>query len=183
MESSDKKKVIIMLTVVVVAMVGMSVFMRTGFQSIKQNTKKDDSSQEQKDEPEPEEQKDPNLIEKIGLRIGDATFTMTVDSGKAGQEFAKSTPFELEMLELNGNEKYFTGTDTLPTNPFKPDFIEVGDVMLYNDNTIVIFYKSFSPESEYTRLGKIDNEFSLESALGAGNIKIDFYKIGDNINE
>ena len=183
MESSDKKKIIIMLVVTAVAMIGMSVFMRTGFQSIARKTK-DEPRKEQSVETEQEkEKKDPNMIEKIGLQIGDAKYTMTVDSGKAGQEFAKSTPFQLEMKELNGNEKYYEGTDSLPTNPYKPDFIEVGDVMLYGDKTIVIFYKSFNTEYEYTRLGKIDNEFSLESALGKGDVKVDFYKIGDNVDE
>lgn len=182
MESSDKKKIIIMLTVTVVAMVGMSVFMRTGFQSITKRTK-DESQKEQQIESEQEEEKDLNMIEKIGVRIGDKTFTMSVDSGKAGQEFAKSAPFELEMKELNGNEKFFEGTETLPTEPYKPDYIEMGDVMLYGDKTIVIFYKSFNTEYEYTRLGKVDNEFSLESALGKGDVKVDFYKIGDNVDE
>ena len=84
MESSDKKKIIIMLTVTVVAMVGMSVFMRTGFQSITKRTK-DESQKEQQIESEQEEEKDLNMIEKIGVRIGDKTFTMSVDSGKAGQ--------------------------------------------------------------------------------------------------
>ena len=101
---------------------------------------------------------------------------MSVDSGKAGQEFATSTPFELEMLDLNNNEKYYTGSDTLPVKNYKPERINAGDVMLYGDNTIVIFYKSFDTQYEYTRLGRIVSPESLESVMGNGKVTVEFFK-------
>lgn len=37
---------------------------------------------------------------------------------------------ELEMNELNGNEKYFYLDESLPVNPYSPKTIEKGDIML-----------------------------------------------------
>ena len=178
MESSDKKKIIIMLVVMVAAMVGMSIFMRTGFQSFRhehvkpvETTKSDSESKSDN-----KEDKKTNAIKNISLRINGTYFMMSVDEGEAGQEFAKSTPFELEMLELNGNEKYYEGDETLPTKEYKPEHIEAGDVMLYGDNTIVIFYKSFDTEFSYTRLGKIKGGENLEAMMRGEKVTVEFFK-------
>ena len=72
------------------------------------------------------------------------------------------------MRELNGNEKYIYLDTTLPTNSSNPKRINVGDVMLYGDNCLVIFYKSFDTPYSYTKIGHIDN---LEN-LGKGSIKV-----------
>ena len=176
MESSDKKKVIIIVVVMAVLMIGLSIFMRTGFQSIKkdklQPTKKEQSSSQTEEKKE----EDNTGIKAITVRIDDMTYIMSVDAGEAGQEFAKSTPFDLEMVDLNNNEKYYEGKEKLPTDPYKPGHIDAGDVMLYGDNTIVIFYKSFDTEFSYTRLGKIKNPDSLENMLEGDKVTVEFYK-------
>ena len=74
------------------------------------------------------------------------------------------------MSELNGNEKYIYLNTTLPTNTSNPKHINSGDVMLYGDNCLVIFYKSFDTSYSYTKIGHIDN---LDN-LGNSNILIKF---------
>ena len=176
MESSDKKKIIFIVVVMVVLMVGMSVFLRTGFQDIRhekiQPAKKQESSQT-----ETKKMEDNREYKTLSVRIDDMTYTMSVDASKAGQEFARSTPFELEMVDLNGNEKYYEGKESLPASPEKPGHVEAGDVMLYGDKIIVIFYKSFDTTESYTRLGKIVSSGSLEQTL-ENNEKItaEFFK-------
>ena len=74
------------------------------------------------------------------------------------------------MEELNGNEKYIYLDETYPTNSYNPKHINKGDVMLYGDNCLVIFYKSFDTSYSYTKIGHIDN---LEE-LGNESINVKF---------
>ena len=179
MEESDKKKAIIIFVVMAVLMIGISVFLRTGFQDIKHEKikpTKQETTNSQTTEPEKKEEDDMNSIKAISVRIDDMTYIMSVDAGKAGQEFANSTPFDLNMKDLNGNEKYYEGKDALPADPYKPGHIDAGDVMLYGDKTIVIFYKSFDTDFSYTRLGKIKNANSLQYMLEGDEVNVEFYK-------
>ena len=74
------------------------------------------------------------------------------------------------MSDLNGNEKYAYLEESLPTNTYSPGHIEAGDVMLYGDNCLVIFYKSFDTNYEYSKIGHIDNI----SDLGEGSVQVSF---------
>ena len=64
---------------------------------------------------------------------------------------------EFNMEELNWNEKYVYLQETLPSNPKVPEKIESWDIMLYWNNCIVIFYKSFTTTYSYTKIGHIKN--------------------------
>lgn len=77
-----------------------------------------------------------------------------------------------DMKELNGNEKYAYLNCSLPTASGKPDRINAGDVMLYGNNCLVIFYKSFKTSYSYTKIGHIENL----PDLGKDDIKVRFYK-------
>ena len=78
------------------------------------------------------------------------------------------------MNELNGNEKYVYLDNKLPTSPYNPKRINAGDVMLYGNNCLVIFYKSFDTSYSYTKIGHIDNL----PDLGSGTISV---KINKNL--
>ena len=47
------------------------------------------------------------------------------------------------MSELNGNEKYFYLESALPTVSEQVEEIHAGDLMLYGDDCLVLFYQSF----------------------------------------
>jgi hypothetical protein len=66
-------------------------------------------------------------------------------------------PLELSMSDLNDNEKYTYLDSSLPTNPYNPKHIETGDVMLFGDNCLVIFYESFNTSYSYSKIGHINN--------------------------
>ncbi|WP_262711126.1 cyclophilin-like fold protein [Pedobacter frigidisoli] len=78
------------------------------------------------------------------------------------------------MEDLNANEKFYNFTSTLPTNASVGGNIQVGDLMLYGNNCLVLFYKGFNTSYSYTRLGKIDNVSGLFAALGSGDVNIRF---------
>ena len=115
-------------------------------------------------------------MSSITIRVNDHEYKVKVADNAAAQEFASSTPFELPMIELNGNEKYYQGSDKLKAEEYNPGHIEAGDLMLYGDDCIVLFYKSFDTTYSYTRLGWVENPEDLEEVLGSDNVTVIFTK-------
>lgn len=111
---------------------------------------------------------------KIKLTVGANTFTASLANNKSVLAFKSKLPFELKMIELNGNEKYADLKGPIPTNASNPGKISIGDILLYGDQTLVVFYKSFSTPYSYTNIGKIDDVAGLAVALGSGNVTIKF---------
>ena len=110
----------------------------------------------------------------IMLTVGDHTFPATLLDNETARQLAELFPLTLDMSELNGNEKYFYLDGSLPTDSCQPGQINVGDLMLYGDNCLVLFYDSFSSGYSYTRLGNVDDPAGLAEALGAGSVEITF---------
>ena len=104
--------------------------------------------------------------------IDNKEYEIKLENNKTAQEFIKLLPQEFKMTELNGNEKYIYLDTTLPTDSYKPNHIETGDVMLFGDNCLVVFYKSFDTSYSYTKIGHIDNFPYLSN----DNINIKFEK-------
>ena len=109
---------------------------------------------------------------KIKILVGEKVFDAILENNPSTQEIMKKLPLEVEMTELNGNEKYYKFGEKFPSNDKKIDEIRVGDLMLYDSSYLVIFYKNFSTSYKYTRLGKIENPGDLEKILGSGNISV-----------
>ena len=109
---------------------------------------------------------------KINLTINGNNFTATLEDNETTRELLNRLPLELNMSELNGNEKYYYFDDSLPTNSYRPGNISTGDIMLYGSDCLVIFYENFDTPYSYTRIGKIDNVDNLKDALGNGNVNV-----------
>lgn len=78
------------------------------------------------------------------------------------------------MNDLNKNEKFYYFPDTFPIDSQKPGNIIVGDIMLYENNCLVLFYESFTSSYSYTRIGYIEDAESFAQAIGDGNVNIIF---------
>ena len=91
------------------------------------------------------------------INIDNKEYEIKLEDNKTAKEFIKLLPQEFKMTELNGNEKYIYLDKTLPTDSYKPNHIEAGDIMLFGDNCLVVFYKSFDTSYSYTKIGHIDN--------------------------
>ena len=113
---------------------------------------------------------------KIKIFVGEKVFNATLENNPTSQEFIKKLPLEVTMTELNGNEKYFKFSENFPSDDKNISEIHVGDLMIYDSNYLVVFYKNFSTGYKYTRLGKIENPADLEKVLGDKNILIKFEK-------
>ena len=110
----------------------------------------------------------------INIIIGSKTFTATLADSETGEAFAALLPLSVTMNELNGNEKYHYLSTSLPTAAYQPGKIHAGDLMLYGNNCVVLFYETFNTSYSYTRLGAIDNPSGLAAALGSGNVSVRF---------
>ena len=111
-------------------------------------------------------------VSNIKVTINDKTYILKLENNNTVEEFINLLPLEFTMSELNGNEKYIYMDKSLTTNSYNPKHIEKGDVMLYGDNCLVIFYKSFDTPYSYTKIGHVDN---LEN-LGNGSVIVKFEK-------
>ena len=110
----------------------------------------------------------------INIIVGSKTFTATLADSETGEAFASLLPLTVTMNELNGNEKYHYLSSSLPTAAYQPGTIHAGDLMLYGNNCVVLFYKTFNSGYSYTRIGAIDNPSGLAAALGSGNVSVRF---------
>lgn len=119
-------------------------------------------------------EEDESMISKIVIKINEHEFTATLEENETAQAFAKLLPLEKNMVELNGNEKYYDLHQNLPSNPKKVGRIEAGDLMLFQNNFIAVFYKAHSTNYNYTRIGKIDDPTGLMEAVGSGDVVMSF---------
>jgi len=112
------------------------------------------------------------VIKSVKAIINGKEYKIDLEDSETANSFVDLLPQELNMRELNGNEKYIYLDTTLPTNSSNPKRINAGDVMLYGDNCLVIFYKSFDTSYSYTKIGHIDNLPNL----GNDSISVKFEK-------
>lgn len=108
------------------------------------------------------------------LTIGGTVFNAELANNATAQAFDALLPTTLNMTELNGNEKYKYLDTTLPTNASCPGTIHAGDILLYGNNCVVVFYKTFNTSYSYTKIGKITDPTGLETAVGAGGVEVQF---------
>ncbi len=139
----------------------------------------DDTSDIQVSEEElPDGQKEEFLEEdtemKMNVQIGTENFTATLEDNEAVAAFAemmKEEPVVMQMSDYSGFEKVGALGTSLPASNSQIT-TQAGDIVLYNNSQIVIFYGSNS--WSYTRLGRIDDLTGWEEALGNGDVTVTF---------
>ena len=89
------------------------------------------------------------------MSVGTQRFAVTVEDNPTARAFVQLLPLTLEMAELNGNEKHGRLPRSLPTNAMRPGTIRTGDVLLYGNDTLVVFYKHSVPATATRELGAL----------------------------
>ena len=123
-------------------------------------------------EENPNQEEIKEVISTMSITINEKEYTIYLEDNETAKSFINLLPLEINMQELNGNEKYIYLDTTLPTDSVTPKHINAGDVMLYGNNCLVIFYRSFDTNYRYTKIGHIDDLPNL----GNDNIKVTIRK-------
>lgn len=110
----------------------------------------------------------------VMVQVNGKSFPATLEDNLTARAFIERLPLEIDMTELNGNEKYFYLDTDLPSDSVSVKQIHAGDLMLFGSKCVVLFYKDFATSYTYTRLGKIDTPEDLAKTLGAGNVRVTF---------
>ena len=198
-----KKKIVIIciVIIIVVIVIGLSMFNQNknlneiNIQNFMNSNNKDDiitnesqnsESIEQNNLENPIINNEENLMEgsenmnnqsediKINLIVNDKTFTATLNRNQTVNELISMFPMTLHMSDLHANEKYNYLSSSLTTNSNTPVRINAGDIKLFGNNCLVVFYESFSTSYSYTDLGRVDNVEGFVSELGRGDVTITF---------
>ena len=117
------------------------------------------------------------------VKINGKSFKMKLRSGKPAQAFRAylSKNRSLKMSELNGNEKYhYFSNKTFPTAEKRYKKVKAGDVMLYGDDCLVLFYKTHKTSYSYTKIGRLTSTKGLSKAVGKKSVKVRFSKMKQN---
>ena len=114
----------------------------------------------------------PKTSMKINITIDDKTFEGVLEDNKTTEEFIKVLPLDINMEDLNDNEKYYYFNTSFPTESKNYKEIKRGDIMLFGDNCLVIFYEDHTSYYDYTKIGKINNTEGLKEILKNNKNKI-----------
>ena len=109
-------------------------------------------------------------MDKLYAIINGKKLVINIEENSTTFALAKLLPLDITMDDLNQNEKYAYLDNSLPTNTYSPNHIRAGDVMLFGNNCLVVFYESFDTSYDYTKIGHIDNL----PELGGGSISVLF---------
>lgn len=102
------------------------------------------------------------------IQIGDVTLTAVLEDNPSAQALAEllaDGPVTLEAENYGGFEKTARLPEALPQNDARIT-AHPGDVMLYQGDTVVLFYGSNT--WSYTKLARITETEGLETALSGG---------------
>lgn len=168
MKNKKLEMPIIVLIVVIIAVIVTTVMMNQNRTNVDPNLNNVNSSVESDGSGENENSEMEE--NKMYATINGEKLEIQLEDNATAVAFAKMLPLELTMNDLNGNEKYVNLNGSLPTNSYEPGRVEAGDVMLYGDDCLVIFYESFDTEYSYTKIGHIDGL----PELGAGDVVVKF---------
>lgn len=179
------KKRIWMIVLGVLLVIGGFVFVYyLVFQSevpLEESESKEESNIEKENTEEPivdeeESMMNDEFVSKINLVIQGEEFTATLEDNETSRDFISQLPLTITMNELNGNEKYYYLDESLPSQATSVSQIETGDLMLYGDDCLVIFYDTFKTSYRYTRIGKLDQIDQLKELVGNGTIEVSVSK-------
>lgn len=110
----------------------------------------------------------------LSITVGSKLFSAKLYDNQTTRALVEKFLLTIDMSELNGNEKYYYLSNKLPAASEQPGEIHAGDIMLYGDDCLVVFYKTFSSSYQYTRLGYIEDAVSFAQAVAEGTTKVTF---------
>ena len=109
------------------------------------------------------------------IKIGDKTFPFELKDTSPANELKEKLPFTVRMTKLNNNEIYYQFSDKFTTDTKTVGTINAGDIYLYRDDYLVLFYQTFTTSYSYSEIGHLTDTNGLAEAIGDGsNIDVEW---------
>lgn len=102
-------------------------------------------------------------LANISISIDGKKYIAVSERTKAAESFLNHLPLEIELEDLNENEKRGYAYFKFETDAKKLSKIDFGDILLSGDSYIIIANKSFKTSGKYTKIGHIQNLSDLPS--------------------
>lgn len=113
---------------------------------------------------------------KMKIIINNKTYDASLEDNLTVNELLDMLPITITMNDLNDNEKYYYFSNSFTTNSESVKTINRGDIMLFGNNCLVLFYETIETNYQYTKIGHIDNNENLKNVLGNNSIEITLEK-------
>ena len=112
----------------------------------------------------------------VKITAGNKVFIAKLYDKQITQALISKLPMTVNMIELNGREKYYHLPESLPVQGTEtPATIHAGDIMYWSSNSLVLFYNTYSNSyGGYVKLGYIEDIYGLKEALGKENVQVTF---------
>ena len=82
-------------------------------------------------------------IIQMKIAVNNQEYDVILEENDTTSALQHLLPMTLSMSDLNNNEKYYYLEQPLPSNPEKVNSVSTGDIMLFGDDCLVVFYKDF----------------------------------------
>ena len=112
----------------------------------------------------------------MNININGQVASVQLEDNTTTKAILANMPFTIQMDDLHQNEKYYYFDKSFPVSPQPIQTIEAGDVLLYQNNCLVIFYKSAKPVASYTRIGKISRFQEIRASFGNKSVSVQWYE-------
>jgi len=78
----------------------------------------------------------------MNINVNGQVASIQLEDNATTKALVAEAPFTIQMDDLHRNEKYHYFGKSFPTQPQAIQTIEAGDVLLYQNNCLVIFYQA-----------------------------------------
>lgn len=113
-------------------------------------------------------------MKEVSMIIENQELEIKLYSNEAVNQFITQLPLTIQMNELHGNEKYNYLDFSLPSQSESIRNIKSGDIMLFGNNCLVLFYEDLTTSYQYTKIGYVANSENLKNLVGDQSITITF---------
>ena len=111
---------------------------------------------------------------QMNIIIQGTKYNAILENNETATTIQNMLPLTLNMSDLNHNEKYYYLDTPVPNNPVAVKSVSAGDIMLFGDDCLVIFYQDFQTPYQYTKIGHITDFPNPEHPISHAPQTIEF---------
>lgn len=147
----------------IIIIIGIIIIILISWDLLKTDLKEENNHKESEQNIEQE-----NIAVKIKINGQEVKATFYLN--ETTLELIKLFPLKIKMKDLNKNEKYTYLEKNLKTDQIVPERIKRGDIKLYGDNCLVIFYEDLKNAYMYTEIGYIEEKSNWIDMIRANEV-------------